>query len=296
MTRSWRCSACRSSTRTTPCARCERPLRCQRHSPPSMASSKPVRACASSAESASTPARWSPATTRGTTLRRRRGRQRREAPRGGGGGERDPDRRARRTGSCATRSSSSRAGRACSGRRDRPRPRRGRRPGPRPRPCAQPTNARRKSSRYSSRSILRWIDGSMSRPSLSKKRISTVSGSPSRRTVMPPCDVPLRTWKRVSGTVASSRSSTLMPERLRPLINPRLRAHAETAGVTARADRGTLRQHGAVRHRQPCDDLGADVDVREPTHSAPAEQRPRARLSHTIDDVTIAPDSTVLNG
>ena len=74
---------------------------------------------------------------------------------------------------------------------------------------------------------MRCIEESMSRPSPSKKRISTVSGSPgASRTVMPPCDWPLRTWKRVSGTVASSTSSTLAPARLSPPMIARLSARA----------------------------------------------------------------------
>ena len=43
---------------------------------------------------------------------------------------------------------------------------------------------------------------------------------------MPPCDRLLRTWKRVSGTVASSMSSTLTPERLMPAMIARLSARA----------------------------------------------------------------------
>ena len=43
---------------------------------------------------------------------------------------------------------------------------------------------------------------------------------------MPPCDRLLRTWKRVSGTVASSMSSTLTPERLMPAIIARFSARA----------------------------------------------------------------------
>ena len=54
-----------------------------------------------------------------------------------------------------------------------------------------------------------------------------MSGSPgASRTVMPPCDRLLRTWKRVSGTVASSMSSTLTPDRLMPAISARFSARA----------------------------------------------------------------------
>ena len=43
---------------------------------------------------------------------------------------------------------------------------------------------------------------------------------------MPPCERLLRTWKRVSGTVASSMSSTLTPDRLMPAMSARLSARA----------------------------------------------------------------------
>ena len=66
---------------------------------------------------------------------------------------------------------------------------------------------------------------SMSRPSVSKKRISTLLGSSgASRTVMPPSRREFRTWNRVSGTVASSTSSTLTPERFSPPMIDALRA------------------------------------------------------------------------
>ena len=53
-------------------------------------------------------------------------------------------------------------------------------------------------------------------------------GSPdASRTLMPPCARWLRTWKRVSGTVASSRSITCTPLRLSPAMIARFSARAE---------------------------------------------------------------------
>ena len=43
---------------------------------------------------------------------------------------------------------------------------------------------------------------------------------------MPPCARSVRTWKRVSGTVASSRSITWIPERFNPAMIARLSARA----------------------------------------------------------------------
>src|SRR5436853_537171 len=58
-------------------------------------------------------------------------------------------------------------------------------------------------------------------------RISTLSGSSgARRTEIPPCARSLRTWKRVTGTVDSSRSITCTPLRLRPAMIARLSARA----------------------------------------------------------------------
>ena len=58
------------------------------------------------------------------------------------------------------------------------------------------------------------------------------------------------------------------PRDQRPLERP-----GDPAGVTARGDGRALRQRGAVGHRQAHRDLGVDVDVGEPAHPPPAEQR-----------------------
>ena len=44
--------------------------------------------------------------------------------------------------------------------------------------------------------------------------------------MIPPCGLGFRTWNRVSGTVASSTSSTLTPERLSPPMIDRFSARA----------------------------------------------------------------------
>ena len=74
---------------------------------------------------------------------------------------------------------------------------------------------------------MRLAPSSMSAPWASKKRISTVAWSSGlRRTVTPPWARSERTWNRVSGTGASSRSSTWTPDRLRPHITARLSVRA----------------------------------------------------------------------
>src|SRR5438093_835045 len=113
----------------------------------------------------------------------------------------------------------------------------------------------------------------MSRPSPSKKRISTVSGSPgASRTVMPPCDWPLRTWKRVSGTVASSTSSTLAPARLSPPMIARLSARADVDVVVADGpidERVGLHDHIGAEH-------GVRPDVRAGLDGAVVADHDRA--------------------
>ena len=67
----------------------------------------------------------------------------------------------------------------------------------------------------------------MSMPSGSKKRRTTDWGSSwARRTVTPPALCSLRTPNRVTGTVATSRSSTLTPAALKPTISARLSTRA----------------------------------------------------------------------
>ena len=107
------------------------------------------------------------------------------------------------------------------------------------------------------RSILRCVPSSMSAPFSSRNRISTLSGSlGARRTVIPPCARSLRTWNRVDGTVASSRSMTCTPLRLRPGHDRPLQRACRPTGVAATCTTdGTLLERGAVGHRQAHRDL-----------------------------------------
>ena len=137
-----------------------------------------------------------------------------------------------------------------------------------------PAKARRKSSRDRSRSILRLAPSSMSAPWASKKRISTVAASSGlRRTVTPPWARSERTWNRVRGTGASSRSSTWTPDRLRPDITARLSVRADPGGVPGTAHDRTLLEAGAVGGGQADGQLGGDVDVGQAPHPPAAEQR-----------------------
>ena len=84
------------------------------------------------------------------------------------------------------------------------------------------------------------------------------------RTVIPPCGRLLRTWNRVSGTVASSTSSTLTPARLSPPMIARFSARAIRLVSRLVVTTDALLQRGAVGHREADRDLGRDVDVGEP--------------------------------
>ena len=144
---------------------------------------------------------------------------------------------------------------------------------------------------------MRCVDSSMSRPSASKKRISTASGSPgASRTVIPPRALPLRTWKRVRGTVASSTSSTFTPARLTPPMTARFSARAtrlvSRLVVTVAPFLSAVPYAVATRI--------ATSGVTSTLASPRIPRRPKRvrapRLSHTIDELTTAPFSTVLNG
>ena len=70
---------------------------------------------------------------------------------------------------------------------------------------------------------MRWVASSMSMPSASKKRMTTDCGSSGDQAHGDAAlGAPVRTWKRVTGTVATSRSSTFTPAALRPAIIARL--------------------------------------------------------------------------
>src|SRR5262249_31319973 len=76
-----------------------------------------------------------------------------------------------------------------------------------------------------------------------------------------------------------------------PLQRPR-----GPARVTAGGDGGALLERGAVCRRDADRHLGGHVDVRQPRMPRRPKSVRAPRLSHTIDEFTMAPFSTVLNG
>ena len=88
-------------------------------------------------------------------------------------------------------------------------------------------STRRKSSRWNSRSILRWPSSLMSVPDESKNRTMTRDGSSwCSRTVSPAKARGDRVRNRVTGTLATSRSSTSTPDALSPAMMARLSMRA----------------------------------------------------------------------
>ena len=102
----------------------------------------------------------------------------------------------------------------------------------------------------SSRSILRWPSSAMSTPVVVEEadldRLGVVGheahGDARRRSSGG------RTWKRVTGTVATSRSSTLTPAALSPAIIARFSMRADRLESRDGDDRGALLERGAVGH------------------------------------------------
>ncbi len=160
-----------------------------------------------------------------------------------------------------------------------------------------PASTRRKSSRWYSRSILRWSVSARSRPSPSKNRMITDCGSSgASRTVTPPRLADVRMWWRVTGTVATSRSSTLTPAALQPTMTARLSTRA--ARLVSRDDVIVVPFSSvaaqAIESRTTSSGLMSTLAMPR-TPSRPNSDR-EPRDSQTIDELTIAPASTVLNG
>ena len=137
----------------------------------------------------------------------------------------------------------------------------------------------------------------MSAPFASMKRISTLSGSSgASRTEIPPWARSLRTWKRVTGTVDSSRSITCTPLRFNPAMIARLRARATR--LVSRLVHTTEPFFSTVPYAMAR--RTATSEVMSTLASPRTPRRPNSvrapLLSHTIDDVTSAPASTVLKG
>ena len=134
-------------------------------------------------------------------------------------------------------------------------------------------------------------------PPESKKRMTTDWGSSgASRTDSPPGASSLRTPNRVTGTVATSRSATSTPAALRPDHHGPLEHPGRPAGVPGRHHRRPLLHGGAVGHGQAYRQLRGDVDVGQTGHAEAAEEVAGPRDSHTIEELTMAPCSTVLNG
>ena len=91
----------------------------------------------------------------------------------------------------------------------------------------------------------------------------------------------------MTGTVATSRSSTLTPGRVAADHHGPLEHAGRPAGVTRRGDGAPLLEGARPGHGQPHDQLGADVDVGQAGHAeAPEEAAGPARLPHDrgVDD------------
>ena len=103
-------------------------------------------------------------------------------------------------------------------------------------------------------------------------------------------------WNRVTGTVAASRSSTLTPAALQPTMIARLSTRAArlvsrelvTVAPFSRVDAQ------AIDRRTASSGLMSTL-ARPRTPSRPNSER-APRDSHTMDELTMAPASTVLKG
>ena len=105
-----------------------------------------------------------------------------------------------------------------------------------------------------------------------------------------------RVRKRVTGTEAISRSSTLMPDALSPAIIARLSMRAErdeSRDVMTVEPFLSVVPH-AIASLTASSGLMSTL-ARPATPSRPKRLR-APRLSQTIDELTTAPASTVLNG
>ena len=144
---------------------------------------------------------------------------------------------------------------------------------------------------------MRWAVSSMSRPSRSKNRITTDWGSSgASRTVIPPRLAEVRTWWRVTGTVATSRSSTLTPAALQPTMTARFSTRAARLVSREAVIAGPLSrvEAQAIDRRTASSGLMSTLAMPR-TPSRPKRMR-EPLDSQTIDELTVAPASTVLNG
>jgi len=156
---------------------------------------------------------------------------------------------------------------------------------------------RRKSSRENSRSTLRCTSSRMSAPSPSKKRMVAESGSVGlSRTVNPAVTDAARQWYRVRGTLATSRSTTLMPPAFRPVIIARLSIRAERDESRDATTVAPFLSDVAKASATLAASSGVMSTLASPL-TPPRPNRLRApRDSQMIEELMTAPASTVLNG
>ena len=100
----------------------------------------------------------------------------------------------------------------------------------------------------------------------------------------------------MTGTVASSMSSTLIPARLRPPITARLRARAARLVSRLTVTTDPLRSDVPKAAASRTASSGVMSTLASPRTPRGENTDRVARLSHTIDELTTAPLSTVLKG
>ena len=137
----------------------------------------------------------------------------------------------------------------------------------------------------------------MSAPSPSKNRMITESGSSGlSRSVMPAETSAERQWNRVSGTLATSRSITLMPPAFSPAIIARFNMRAARLESRETTTVASFFSDVANASATFAASSGVASTFARPD-TPPRPNRLRAPRDSQISDVlTTAPASTVLNG
>ena len=103
-------------------------------------------------------------------------------------------------------------------------------------------------------------------------------------------------WNRVTGTVAASRSSTLTPAALQPTMMARLRTRAARLVSRELVTVAPFSKVDAQAMERRTASSGLMSTLASPrTPSRPNSERAPSD-SHTMDEFTMAPASTVLNG
>ena len=137
----------------------------------------------------------------------------------------------------------------------------------------------------------------MSEPSLSRKRTTTDWGSSgARRTDRPPIWRGDRVTNRVTGMLATSRSITLMPAALSPAIIARFSMRAERLESREVTTVSPLRNVVPYAIARRVASSGVMSTFASPATPLRPNSDRAPRDSHTIEEFTTAPASTVLNG